>query len=202
MTKHSRFWLAHELRTRPLVPQYAEPDDFSGIVAVTACPFNCYLRGQPPDETNAAIARIAADYSEHYKVPLIGQWEHTNILRRMYLPVIEFQSEDGERVQSQRLIQWQARTLRMFAKNGKPPKVATVGMPEHLGRVVALQEYFGLNPKVVPESAHVPYDPWDRPGAQDWCKDREIFSKYEKPRTRILTAGKSFAMPWEFARSF
>lgn len=189
----SRWWLARELLRRPLTPTYASHKDLDGAVAVIAVPFNCYLDRRPPDKSNAAIAEIARVYMRKCGLRFIGQWEHYSLLRQEVLPMAQFPSRDGERVQSQRLVRYQAGQVEELNKDRKifNNKVILVGMPEHLGRVVALCEYFGLHPVVPQECKGVPYDPSDRPGAQTWCKSRQVFVKYERRIARPGTIGKA-----------
>ncbi|HVU80063.1 MAG TPA: hypothetical protein VHD37_01730 [Candidatus Paceibacterota bacterium] len=182
----SRFWLAREMLTRPLVPKYATSEQLKGASAVIAVPFNCYLEGQPPDYSNGHIAVVASKYMIGYSLPFVGQREQCYILERADLSVVRFRSKNGERVQSQRLVRFQAETLQQA---GMGSKVILVGMPEHLGRVAALCEYFGLQPVMPPECQEVPYDPRPgRPGAQEWCTSRERFSRYERTTGRPGTA--------------
>jgi hypothetical protein len=59
--------------------------------------------------------------------------------------------------------------------------VIRIGMPQHLGRCVALDRYFGLDPVVPIECKRVPYDKkWRRPGAQWWCVRWTVFVLYER----------------------
>jgi hypothetical protein len=186
----SRLWLAREMLTRPLVPAYAAPEQMKGAAAVIAVPFNCYLHGEKPDFSNQMIGDIASHYAVKYRLPFIGQFEQANIVERTDLSaVFKFESWSGERVQSQRLVRFQAEELERL---GLGNKVILVGMPEHLGRVAALCEYFGLKPVIPAECWHVPYDPRrKRPGAQKWCTSRKKFVPYERLIGRPGTAGKA-----------
>lgn len=181
--------LTKQLLRGPLVPEYAKASVHQYSSAVLAVPFNCYLRGDPPDASNRRIAEIAADYCREYRLPFFGQFEHTSLLADWLEPekIDEFGTSDGERVQSQNLVRWQASKVRSLRMG---EQVTVVGMPEHLGRVVALLRYYGLNPVVAEESATTPYDPSDRPGAQSWCKERDTFARYERRVARPGTVGK------------
>jgi hypothetical protein len=186
MAAHNRFWAAWQLLTRPLRPDYTEDElQLARACAVVATPFNCYLDGQEPDWTNLDIARLASKYMERYGLPFIGQREHCDLLRAWGIPksrIFQMETEDGERVMSQRLGRFQAETIR-----GSRPGliVIRVGMPEHLGRCCIIDEYHGLTPLVPPECAQVRYDSRLREGMQDWCTDRETFTTYEKTKGRL-----------------
>ncbi|HVZ76239.1 MAG TPA: hypothetical protein VG934_03180 [Candidatus Paceibacterota bacterium] len=189
---HSRAWLEWQLARRPFVPKQSPLSSLGSAVAVIAVPFNCYLHEQPPDASNQKIAEIAAKYMEICSLPFFGQWEHTSLLREFQLKgklsavrIEEFQSSNGERVMSQRLVKWQAQQVLGCGKGGN--KVILVGMPEHLGRVKILCEYFGLDPRIPADCMDVPYDPSARSGAQDWCKSWEAFSRYEVTTGRLGT---------------
>lgn len=178
--------LVREL-TGPLIPYYVQDiRDLEGAVAVVATPFNCYLRGDDPDLSNSAIAHLAGHYMELFGLPFIGQWEQANILENSGLcRTTVMPTENGERVESQRLTKFLAQHLPAGAK------IIRVGMPEHLGRCVALDHYVGLNPVVPSGCAQVPYDNRvNRPGAQRWCTTRTRFVQYERFLARPGTIGK------------
>lgn len=188
MAAQSRSWLIRELWNRPLKPAYADEEELKEASAVIAVPFNCYLWGDKPDESNKKIAEIAYDYMRRYNLPFFGQFEQTSLMNKKGEYPRQFQSHTGERVQSQRLVAWQAKEVK---RNSKNRKVVLVGMPEHLGRVATLCEYFGLEPLVPRVCEDVPYDPSQRPGTQQWCTSRETFSRYERRIARPGTIGKA-----------
>lgn len=182
-----KFDLAAQLLFGPTLPEFRLP---RSPVAVIAVPFNCYLRGERPDDSNAMIAEIVSDYMRVYDIPFVGQWEHTNLLRAKGLPVLaEFSSKNGERIESQRLIQFQAETI---LRRGEGNSVVLVGMLEHLGRCVALCRYFGLDPTVPDVCKEVPYDSGYRNGEQLWCTEKAIFLPYERFIARPGTVARLF----------
>ena len=189
LQKGSKIELFRKLITYPLVPEYASESQMQKAVAIVALPFNSYLEGNQPDKSNQKIAEIVAEYITQYKIPFYGQREQGNILKKILPQELQdliyiAKSEDGERVQSQRIIEWQAKQVEKLKKGGK---VITIGMPEHLGRIVLLQDYFGLTGLISAKSKEIPYDESDRPGAQDWAKNRKRFSEYEKTVARVGT---------------
>jgi len=188
MARQSKLWLTNALLTRPMEPRYARAEDLKPKNRpVIAVPFNTYADGNPPDRSNAAIAGLAHKYLRREKSLFIGQREHTNILSQRGFDVRIFESEDCERVESQRLVGWQANVVHGLS-NGQ--EVILVGLPDHLGRVAMLCEYFGLVPIIPPECKGVPYDSNDRLGAQWWCKTPQVFRPYEMCVARPGTIAK------------
>jgi len=173
----------------PLVPAYARPEAFEGTVAVVATPFNCYLRGDDPDKTNEMIAEIVVDFMKRYDLPFFGQWEQGHLLQRRGFGsrVRMMDTANGERAESQRLGRWAAQHIKEECGG---TKVIRVGMPEHLGRCVAIDRYFGLEPVVPIACEDVPYDDTKRPGTQRWCTSRPVFSGYERLVARPGTVAK------------
>lgn len=183
---HSKRKLAKELLFGALIPSYEEDGELENAVAIIATPFNCYLEGQEPDASNAVIADIVMRYIDKFDVPFIGQREQADILRAYGYPVMaQLPTRDGERVESQRLASFQAQHASKMGSN-----VIRIGMPEHLGRCVALDRYFGLTPRVPFLCRTVPYDPAVRPGFQKWCTSRQTFVQYERFIARPGTVAK------------
>lgn len=154
--------------------------DFSGAVAVTAAPFNRYLPGHKPDESNAAIALLAKFYCLRYRLPFLGQFEHTSIVRDAGIRVEEYSSVAGEWVYTRNLARWTAHIVRNRLRG---TKVIHVGHPHHVRRSGIMLEYYGLEPMISSLCERVPYDPRTREGDQWWCRSRATYL---------------FPFPWEY----
>lgn len=166
-----------------LKARYSNPHT-AEAVAVIAGPFNRYLWGDEPDETNKRIAEIAARYANAGR-PFIGQYEQTSPLRRHGVPVVEYPSKDGEWVQTHVLMRWVAKEVTKF---GRGNVVLLIGHPHHVRRVAILARHYGLDPRVVPESEGVPYDSRKKAGSQWWCRSvwRYVPWEYLLARPKLI----------------
>lgn len=178
---------ALQLLAPRLRPRYADlATDIMEPSAVIAVPFNRYLRRERPDETNRMIANIAISYCLSLDLPFFGQWEQSSLLQgNENIRVFPFPSEDGEWVQTHRLLAWISERL---SEQKLSKEVILVGHPHHVRRVAILAEHYGLMPHVAPECAVVPYDPSNRPGAQWWCKStfRYVLWEFLLARPKLI----------------
>ncbi|HYF29306.1 MAG TPA: hypothetical protein VEA36_03010 [Candidatus Paceibacterota bacterium] len=174
--------LCQPIRTRNLALDLTDLDVYAAV------PFNSYLKGDDPDASNLAIAKVAIERMEALGVPFIGQWEHTNLIRQYSdcMVLAEYPGSDGsgQWVRTDRLMKWIADTLREQFPEKEEIRVGLIGHLDHVQRVAALARYYGLTPKIDGASRRVPYDPTVRPGAQDWCRTPERFLRFEKRKAR------------------
>jgi hypothetical protein len=152
-------------------------DDLEGVAAICAVPFNRYLRGNPPDRSNADIAQLAADFVRRTNLPFFGQFEHANLLRQQGLAAQSYPTEGGgEWVQTHVLLKWVADEVRAL---GKGSTVILLVLRHHSYRAAALARYYGLDPRVPAACKKIRYDIRIRPGFQWWCTSPITYVPWE-----------------------
>jgi hypothetical protein len=169
----TKFQLIYELLNPRIKVVYS--NNFDGAVAVIAAPFNRYLPGSRPDDSNSGIAKIAQEYCTKLHMPFCGQKEQSSILEDMVV-LYTYPSSPGEWVQTHVLLKWVARQIRrMYEK----PIVVLVGHPHHVRRVALLAQYYGLTVAVPGECDSIPYDRSWRVGCQWWCRSPWLYIPWE-----------------------
>ena len=160
-------------------------DDFGGCAAVVAVPFNCYLDGNLPDQSNSAIATVVRKYCKQYRIYAYLQWEQAKICQSAGVCVIQsnLSTGAGEHVQTQSQLQWAASEIQ---KLGRGNKVILVGHPHHVRRVAILARHYGLDPRIPSVCGRIPYDPSNRPGVQWWTKNRWRYIPWEYMSRGVL----------------